>query len=289
MFRENDRHERRPHPTFSKRDRPFLQYQQQSSHFVPDTVNTCAQKSTLEPAPAPIPLKYDTVYDPSNPRADWGGFVSKKDSQQKTHVYNHRSQQIGIENSEHGIISKHVKDEFTHRRPAGTEIPTSNHETYEYESVKNQNFDRWQTNYKSFEEHEPTGKDQMTFIKRAGTKRVINDPAQMKPQQYYNPKSGAPIFDHSTDIVENRRPSNSIMLPSTIGTSGTCEVSKPKSSTSSIPNGRGSSFISDLGSSLASVIEDDMPKALVQNEIDHRSLLYQNYRPFPGYTGTRKY
>jgi hypothetical protein len=53
--------------------------------------------------------------------------------------------------------------------------------------------------------------------------------------------------------------------------------------------GGGKSMMAGMGASLVSTIRDDMPKCLVQNDVDRRSLLAQNYKPNPGYTGSRKF
>jgi len=193
---------------------------------------------------------------------------------QKGHSYDHRSQQIGIESTEHGIVSKEEKQEIAHRRQADENIVTTSKATYAMGGVANRDFDRWKTTYNAFDHQDPTSQEQLTLVKRQGTKRVVQDPAMSKPGVYYDPNQS---MRGAGDGVGQEG------LDSTMANSGS------KSSAPAPVPRPGRSMISNIGFSIVDRVEGDMPKYEVASEMDSRSLLYQNYKPLPGYTGTRKY
>jgi flagellar basal body rod protein FlgC len=190
MFRQSDEVARRPHASYLNRPTPELQVQGRYGQFDSRTSTNVAQESARNqagPQPTPIPAAHDTFYDPSHPQADWGGLVSKVNNQ-KSHTYDdHRAQNQGIENTEDGMVSKEERQEFAHRRRANDELVTTAKQTYQMSSVINPGFDRWQTTHASFEAQEATSRDQMTYQRRAGTRRVVRDPSQSQGKEYYDP------------------------------------------------------------------------------------------------------
>jgi hypothetical protein len=268
---------RRPHPTYTDRATPRLQSQAQASKLDDSTQAGRSQRDAMAPAPAVVPVTRDTYYDPSHPQADWGGFVSKK-HMQKGHAYDHRSQQIGIESTEHGIVSKEEKQEFAHRRQADENIVTTSKATYKMGGVANNDFERWKTTYNAFDHQDPTSKDQMILVKRQGTKRVVNDPASSKPGVRYDPNQSMRSVGGSVGGGSYEQEQQ--MVGSTSTSAHRPPAPRP---------GRGGSMIANIGASLVDRIDGDMPKSIVTNEMDPRSMLYSNYKPLPGYTGKKNY
>jgi len=119
----------------------------------------------------------------------------------------------------------------------------------------NSNDSRWKTSYNSFEHHESTSKDQLTLMKRVGTRRPLQDPAQTKSIR----TSDAAAF------VDNN---NSERVKST-----------PLSSSL-----RGKSFISNIGAQIAHKLPD-MQTAVGPSTtpVDPRSMHSANYNPYPGH------
>lgn len=280
MFRDSDYVERRQKGPGLQNPLPLMQQQAQAHQFSAKSVTGTTQKDVLgRQVPEKVPVTRDVYYDPSHPMADWGGYVSKKHPQ-KIHHSNHRSQQIGIECTENGIISRNERQEFPNRRRADESQVQTTKQTYKMAGIAQPGFDRWQTNYKSFEQGEHTARDQLTFVKRMGTKRVVKDPAQQLSLEYFDPASS------STYHLPSNHPEGGINN----GLGGpSINSNLTKNSATSTAGGRNASLISSLGEKIVSRIEGDMPKAMVANEMDSRSLLYQNYKPLPGYTGKKIY
>lgn len=200
--------------------------------------------------------------------------MSKK-IMRKGHFTDHASQQSGIESTEHGMVSKETKKQFDHRRRADENIVTTTKATYTMDGVAGSDFERYKTNYNSFENQDPTSRDQLTFAKRQGTRRVVHDPAMSKQSVHFN-------------MNESMRDN---MASSHMIAAGSSSMSISNAAPYAVPRkiNPGKSMISNLGESLARNILDEMPKATVANEMDPRSMLMSNYRPLPGYTGTKHY
>ena len=311
MFRESDEEQRRIHPSYKNKPVPYLQAQIQSSRFDEVPTSQRSQMSAIiSQAPDTIPASFDTYYDPNHPMADWSGFV-KKDFYGKAHTRQHRSQQTGIEQTEHGIISKDERKLFDNRR-RGEEAKDRNATTYYYGGVAEPSFNRWETTHQSFERQAPTQRDQLTLVKRSGTKKVIPDPAQSKPLQYYNPLEYTPRGSQEEEDNEAYRQyleqaqSQSQVIDgeqsiTRVGERGldannensvidyNKKISYAGLQKSSAMSGK--SFIHNIGAELAQNIRDDMPKAVVGGQIHqgNKSMILQNYKPLPGYTGKRSY
>lgn len=295
MFRESDDRKPRPHPTYVNRKVPEFQFQSRESKLIPITENHHAQSRAYDPQPNQVPLAQDRYYDPTHPMTDWGGWVSKKHGQQKIHRQDHSSQQIGIENTEYGIISREAKKEFPERRRADESLVTTTKATYTFGGVGRVDDDRWKTNYKSLTSQEKTTKDQMTFAKRQGTRRPLNDPAACKPGAYFDPTTGG--FNSARGYAEpegtlgreEHYSDQNYEHGLDTGRSGYSNASVRTGGPSVSGRGRGGSMLSNIGSDLADIIKEEMPKSKIASEIDARSLLSQNYKPLPGYTGTKRY
>ena len=109
MFREEDERIRNLHPSYRNKPISAMQMLSQNARLddsaMNQKINNCDRNGLI---PDAVPVTYDTMYDPTNPQADWTGMVSLKYAHKK-HITGHASQQLGIEQSENGIIAKVTK------------------------------------------------------------------------------------------------------------------------------------------------------------------------------------
>ena len=171
--RESDYVEPKHHESYTAKPTVVLQLSSQAARFSGPSI-AGVNCSTVNDIQAPVvPATYDTVYDPRDPRADWGGLMTKENNKKHTNG-THRSQQLGIEQTELGIISKEEKQEWSRLRRNPDTVP------------KNDNIiggiasdgDRWQTNYQALTHGDGTRKDQLTLQKRTAPRVPLPNPAQ---------------------------------------------------------------------------------------------------------------
>ena len=177
MFRESDEKKINRHVTYTNKPVPQLQIQSQVGKFDDSAISARSAHDLNKNIPA-VPTTWDNYYDPSHPDADWSGLVSLKNNQKK-HSNDHRSQQLGIVREEFGIVSKEERKEWQHRRQPDENLVHTNKGSFVIGGLSDEN-ERWKTSYNRFEQQEPTSKDQLIYLKRVGTKKIIPDPAQMK-------------------------------------------------------------------------------------------------------------
>lgn len=111
-FRESDAVAPKLHPTYAKKPLSMLQLNNQLSHLEAPRPTYATVHDVV---PEPIRASHDEVYDPSHPDADWSGLV-KRDKYTRKHGVGHKSQQVGIVQTDNGIISKEEKKEFPRKR-----------------------------------------------------------------------------------------------------------------------------------------------------------------------------
>ena len=128
MFRESNYTEPHHHLTYSKKPVSLFQLQQQESKFN-DYGGSSSQfvvkpgDSLNAPIPREVPCATDTIYDPSDPNADWSGLVPKQ--YHKRQITNNINQHIGLEHTENGIISTVYKEEYGRKRRTEIQANTS--------------------------------------------------------------------------------------------------------------------------------------------------------------------
>jgi hypothetical protein len=252
MFRESDFSEQKLHSTYSTKPKSKFQELSQAAKFDESGLSSRAYKDHNGEAVPIIPTTWDTLYDPTNPEADWSGLVNK-DFNHKRHIKSHISQQIGLTQTEHGIVSKIEKQEWAHKRQPTIQA-SSNQSTLVLGGIHEQN-DQWKTTYKSFEAKENTNRDQLSLEKRTRPMMLIPDPAQARSAQR-------------------------VQMNSTIST-----VNAPTSSVlcNRAPSYSNRSMLSMLGSDLADrVIEPTPIRSLTSQPRILDVLVSQNYNPNPG-------
>lgn len=275
MFRESDYIEPRLHSTYRNKAIPALQSYAQSAHLETEKV-----KSHLTANEHEVPITQDVIYDPHHPDADWSGFVSLKNNQKK-HCSDHASKIVSLEFSDYGIVGK--EDPKYSRNRAVENVSLSNAGLYQDTTSIIRGIDlpddrdRWMSNSRRQMEFEPTSKTQLTFAKRLGTKKGIPDPAQSHSQSL-NPfeiavsrssYSNTPRLQEFPVQHQKETPSTSL-----IGYRGPTSTK---------------SLISDIASSVASRISEDMPRRALDQKHFDKGLIGENFKPVPGYTGRRNF
>lgn len=168
MFRESDIVTRGPHKV--NQPVPTFQALSQASRFDEGSVEIVSSHD-MYPQRI-VPTTYDTTVDPSHRDADWAGLVSKENH--KRHTADHRSQQTGIVQSEHGLVSTNENNEWLRKRRENNGHPTAGSSGLISGTGASEK-DRWQTNNQRMEAREPTSRDQMTRDRRALPKRSMAD------------------------------------------------------------------------------------------------------------------
>mmetsp|Transcript_31712 Transcript_31712/g.43275 ORF Transcript_31712/g.43275 Transcript_31712/m.43275 type:complete len:259 (+) Transcript_31712:37-813(+) len=258
MFRESDEKPPKLHPSYRMRPVPTLQMIAQEGKFEDQRV--LSTRSKLDDEIPAVPASSDVFYDPTHPDADWAGLVSRNHVTQKKHCHDHRSQQVGIKMEEGGIVSKEQNSGFSRKSGNLEQATIQNNGSIVIAGI-NSDESRWKTSYNSFEHQESTSKDQLILMKRVGTRRPLQDPAQTK----------------------------SIRCSDTVGMIDNNSYNTIKATTSS-SSLRGKSFISNIGAQIAHKVPD-MQTAIgpTATPVDPRSMHSANYNPYPGFTGKKLY
>jgi len=249
--REDEESKRNMHTTYTNKAIPNLQLVSQASKFN-EGEHAKSDTSRSEIIPSVVPTTWDTVYDPNHPDADWSGLVSLKNNQKK-HSTLHRSQILGIEHSEQGIISLEEKKEWLHRRPGYDQNRVSSLILGGVDTSEN---DRWKTAAMSFQRQESTAREQLTLDKRS----------KIKKDFHVESKLSKPSFDlNNQSIIPNKN------------------LTGRQSQSQSLAN---KSLISNISHSIVSNIPEPSYQSVNINDVmDRKTLFADNYRPSPGYTG----
>lgn len=168
MFREGDIVKRGPHKV--NQPVPTFQALSQASRFDEGSVEIVSSHDVYPQRI--VPTTYDTSVDPSHRDADWAGLVSKENH--KRHTTDHRSQQSGIVQSEHGLISANESNDWLRKRRENIEHSTAGNSGL-ISGIGGSEEDRWKTNSQRMQAIEPTSRDQMTRDRRALPKRAMAD------------------------------------------------------------------------------------------------------------------
>jgi hypothetical protein len=187
--------------------------------------------------------------------------VSKRP--QKKHTTSHRSQQAGIMQTEDGIVSIEERAEWTKlRRPSDSKIRGESDLISGIPTAG----DHYETNYQRQVNGVKTSNDQLTLIRRAGHRKVIEDPAQAVSQSRMDFDRMRNAHEAPTDNREHQTSSS------------------PYAYT---PQPMGGSLIKNIGYSLASRVEGPsvVPRqdnAPVNPHHTKKALLTENYNTNPG-------
>lgn len=261
MFRESDYVPPRMHQTFLDRKVPEMQRRGQVARF--DDVPERRPSYNLSEADIVVPVTHDTQYNPNHPEADWGGLVSK-DRLQRRHTNEHRSQQTSIIQQEDGIVSKPGYEvEFKHRS-----VQSKPQSTSSLIGGISAGGDQYRTTTQRLQSHEGNTRDQMILKKRIGSKKSL-DP------QY------VPSFQDSQQH-QNRDVYNSVPFAPQ-------NVTPTDDYTHSAVGVGGRNFTANIGASLVSRIPDKPSSTRVDPNDYTKTMLSQNHKPLPGYTGNRKW
>lgn len=163
MFRESDYVAPKLHATYSKVTPAF----QRAAQAAPFEGN---EKSSPPPLPDAIPSTQSVFYDPSHPRADWTGLVSK-DALERRHVHNESNMRRGICASEVGFVTSESTLEATNMRFKKAQANISDAGLI---GGIADNVNTWKSNNQRLFEMEPTNRDQLTLSKRTLPRRNLS-------------------------------------------------------------------------------------------------------------------
>jgi hypothetical protein len=257
------------HPSFRTKPKVGFQEAQAKSHM--DASRGVKLGTVHDKQDLTVPTTYDTVYDPSDPRADWTGSFRENE---KAHFAGHRSQHNGIVRTEQGLISDLVVSDFAARRKG-----------QQYNAMRStpgliggiSAGDAYKTEAQRAAQREGLDRTQLTVVKQHQGKKLIEDPAQL-PSSRTQSRQNRPVTfaDLYTDEpVSMQQPStsqnhenNATQKESLIGYRGPAQTS---------------SFTKNLAASISSNITTEMPKKYV-HKADQRDLKGSN-KPIPGFTG----
>jgi len=264
---EESPRQRNLHPTYHYKPTPAIQLASQMSHFNEEGRTSNAFKGNVDPNTIPtVPTTWDTVYDPTHPDADWSGLVSK-DAQHRKHNPNHISMQESIEHSEYGIISKEQSHEFARKRNA-PEFAAKNAGSLVIGGIDDP-VNRYNSSYRRFENHEQTSKEQLTLDKRMNAIRLVAEPAQSRGRQIENNMNNFNTRGFDSTPVDPRKAAPKI---------------GPRTS---LLSGLGGKLIADKVVDVPTQEPRQSPRDNGYNQ--NKLLIVDNYKPFPGYTGSRRY
>jgi hypothetical protein len=258
------------HPSY--RTKPKVGFQEASAQSHMDARSGVVLGTVNDKQDLVVPTTYDTIYDPSDPRADWTGSFHENE---KAHFAGHRSQHNGIMRTEQGLISDLVVKDFAARRKGqsynamrstpGLIGGISAGDSYRTEAQRAANRDGLQRN-------------QLTAVKQHQGKKPIEDPAQLPSSRTQSRGERRPVTfadlytdeptQSSTASDQQNNENQTQQRESLIGYRGPAQTS---------------SFTKNLASSISSSITGDMPKKYV-HKADQRDLKGSN-KPIPGFTG----
>jgi len=193
MFRSGDFNDAfnpkdaRKHPSYG--NKPTPQFQRQMLHGQLEVPQKPVDERTYYEYAASavpvVPTTYDTVYEPTNPNADWAGFVPR-DQMQKKHIPNdHSSRQLGLKREEGGIIGMSDKQDFPRRR-RGQAPPSENERGSIISGIDVSTEDRYKSNNQRQMQMEGTSRDQLVLSKRVGAKGAgLNNDIHNNPAAAY--------------------------------------------------------------------------------------------------------
>ena len=236
MFRESDPSNRQYHPSYTNKPVSTLQVISQLSKIDENAKldkigHQKNDHNKLNEYVPPVPVKYDTYYDPNHPDADWSGLVSLKNNQRK-HSNDHISQKIGIIRSEYGYITgkeDNEKKQIYNRRQQ-TIIDSSDANLSSSSAISNKynksnliiggidckKENKYMTEYNRFEKQEMTDKEQLIMEKRLKSVRMVPDPAQSKSRVNSSYNSGDYDDNNISSFNNNNYNSNNTSGDSTI-------------------------------------------------------------------------
>ena len=257
---------------------PTIQMLAQNAKLDDSAAASRQKYNNINPNSVPAaPTKWDAVYDPENPHADWSGLVGPEFLHQRKHCHDHPSQRSGIEHTEKGLVSR--ADENTRVVVKDPRIAAMKNATsFTIGAAGGDGGEnRWKTNAVSMQAHEGTTVDQLTLQRRMKGVKMIPDPAQSRTRATpggggYDSVAGTPRggFAANTPREDN-------------GGGGAPHAGAP------MPARGGNKGLSmaDLAKDLAPKLEAPARRTPLDRNIG-KTMLLENYNPTPGFTGRRR-
>lgn len=270
------------HPSYTSRPKVEFQLAASASHL--EGRRGVQAASVMDMPPRAVPTTFDTVHDPQHPQADWGGFVSKDAGFGKKSFAGHASQRIGLVQTEDGIISRHEKQEWAHRRRGADDGSNTS------SKLRNGNAgiiggigceNRWETENQRFASSRPTGRDQLTLLKQAMPRVPIRDPAQARSRV----GGGMPLDERSQYSQHSQREQYGQQNEYDGHRLGEENMSLHETS---LLGYRGPPQTMSLVSNLASQIMDAVPSQPVSTLVRQKGPVKEISSAIPGYTGYRR-
>lgn len=265
MFRESDIRARKPHMSYTSRGVPLMQQQANVAKFNEFRNDELVARSfqpgdtVSHEVPEIIPPTVDVRYDPDHPDADWHGFVSKNIHHRK-HSIHHPSLQIGVQQSELGIVGiNSPKNNLSGKRKP---LATTNSSSVVIGGIDDPN-SHWKSSYQRFTSHEATDKSQLNPKKIGVPRKIMNN---------YNTSS------ISFGVEENVH-ANILSNPTT-----------RRFTNQSLLSNIGELIAPDIDTRKKSELKDTQLNSSLNFPMDSsRPLITQTYRKnLPGYTGYRQ-
>lgn len=270
----------RKHASFANKPTPQLQRQMLHSHLeVPQKpVDERTYYEYASSAVPVVPTTFDTVYEPTNPNADWAGFVPRDQMQKKHIADNHSSRVSGIVCEEGGIIGRDGSQEFPRRRRGNAPISENSRGSI-ISGIDISAEERYKSNNQRQMQMEGTSRDQLVMAKRVGAKGSgLNNDIHNNPTAVHVIGENVANYAIPTDEIEgqshrapsiNRDPSYSLV-----------GYRAP-------PKLASSSMFSNIGSNLVSHIPAGAAPEKRPEYLPSKDMISENFNPAPGYTGAR--
>jgi len=277
------------HPSYATKPLSVWQLQQQQS-VMADGISRGVKMSTVqETMPQPVPTTWQAIYDPSNPQADWGGNVTR-DIGGKAHYINHRSQENGIEKTEEGLVSREERKEWTSRR-RGEGFNARNSTPGLLGGIGlSASDDRFKTTSQALGNGEGTSREQMILKKRMLPVKMVPNPAQSQSNSRVGSRAnsrgdgGGGDYENQCYSEQNTPRSEQEQYQQQQNHNNSNSQYSEQSLVGYRAPAQTKSFINNLGASIASSLNQPVPKLTNPNP---KNLETVN-RPIPGYTGYRQ-
>ena len=277
MFRENEgpwygRDKEVMHPSY--RNKPTVLNQATAAALPLEGQRGVQSGTVLDRQKPVVPTTYDTIYDPSHPKADWTGSVQVNE---RAHYQGLRAQSEGITTElEGGLVSKQeVQPWHSRRRGTGPSMTATTPGLIG--GISGDDEERYKSVAHLAAEREPTARDQMTLDKRTLGNKHIPNPAQLPSSRGGSAVIGSSSYARADEFGAG---TENYAVQSTEHKSARPDLPllgyKAPAQTSSFTKGIGASLVKSVGA----------PPAVNVPKVDQKDRTGVN-KPIPGYTGYR--
>lgn len=274
----------RKHASYSNKPTPLLQRQMIHSHLdAPEKpVDARTYYEYAASATPVVPTTFDTVYEPTNPNADWAGFVSR-DQMQKKHIStDHSSRMSSLQREEGGIIGMSDKQDFPRRRRGQGPI-SENERGNIISGIDVSSQDRYKSNNQRQMQMEGTTRDQLVLAKRVGAKG-----SGLNSNIHNNPAAAHLIGENAENYavpsaIASHGMSNQSQQPPTMNKDPSYSLIGYRAP----PKLASSSMFSNIGSNLLTHIPASSEPEKKPEFMPSKNLITENFNPAPGYSGAR--